>query len=446
MIRSFSTPSITALNSTSSLLSRKCLILTRNLSKKSMKVNEIAAIHVPVMKHEVLNLWLPARHNTESEDQTIHLIDGTLGLGGHSLAAINFRSNVRILGIDRDPYAVKMARKRFESEFSVVSDAEMSSELNENHFKLMSDSLFFHHGSYADISSRLLDQNSFPSKVDGILLDLGMNSYQIENPNRGFTFRKTGPLDMRFNAKFGNNNGSAVKARDVVNNYSAVELSSIFQRYADEPHAEVIAKAIVQWRKEKELERSKTDNKGIQSTLELRYIIEEAVFRHNAEDIMEDSQNPQEGQGAPCHLTKKANKLQRYRKIWRHNQAGALSTQKKRKKLIPLYEKQKVHNADSVMRCFQALRIETNDELQHLQSFIQSHAIRDVLNVGGRLVTIAFHPGEDIIVRKGMEQLVQSGEFRLLTPEDEGLRPTEDEVRENSKSRTARLRAVEKVK
>eukprot|EP00804_Cyclotella_cryptica_P019554 CCRYP_014322-RA/>CCRYP_014322-RA protein AED:0.02 eAED:0.02 QI:588/1/1/1/0/0/2/601/273 len=273
-----------------------------------------------------------------------------------------------------------------------------------------------------------------------------MNSYQIENPNRGFTFRKTGPLDMRFNAKFGNNNGSAVKARDVVNNYSAVELSSIFQRYADEPHAEVIAKAIVQWRKEKELERSKTDNKGIQSTLELRYIIEEAVFRHNAEDIMEDSQNPQEGQGAPCHLTKKANKLQRYRKIWRHNQAGALSTQKKRKKLIPLYEKQKVHNADSVMRCFQALRIETNDELQHLQSFIQSHAIRDVLNVGGRLVTIAFHPGEDIIVRKGMEQLVQSGEFRLLTPEDEGLRPTEDEVRENSKSRTARLRAVEKVK
>jgi 16S rRNA (cytosine1402-N4)-methyltransferase len=275
-----------------------------------------------------------------------------------------------------------------------------------------------------------------------------MNSYQIENPNRGFTFRKTGPLDMRFHAKFGDANGSAVKARDVINNYSAEELSSMCQRYADEPYAQVIADAIVRWRNEKERERSTTDSKGIQSTLELRYIIEEAVSRHKAEGrTREDAQHSQEGQGAPPrHSTNTTNKLERYRKIWRHNQAGALSPQKRRMKLIPLYEKQKVQNADSVMRCFQALRIETNDELRHLESFLRRNAIRDVLNVGGRLVMIAFHPGEDGMVRRGLEQLVKSGEFRLLTPEEDGLRPTEEEVRENSKSRTVRLRAVEKVK
>ncbi|KAL7489095.1 hypothetical protein ACHAW6_014695 [Cyclotella cf. meneghiniana] len=429
MIRSFRTLPITALENTAFAPRRRRLISTRNLSKKCKKVCEIAAIHVPVMKREVLDLWLPARRNAQVENPTLHLIDGTVGLGGHSLAALHSRPNVRILAVDRDPYAVKMAKRRFEAQVSRSSD---ETNRNQHDSKPTSDALVLRRGSYADISPEFLRRNSFPSKVDGILLDLGMNSYQIENPNRGFTFRKTGPLDMRFHAKFGSENGSAVKARDVVNNFSAEELSSVFRRYADEPHAKVIADAIVRWRNEKERERSKTDSKGIQSTLELRYIIEEAVSRHTAEG----TRKSEEEKG----------KLERYRKIWRHNPAGALSPQKRRMKLIPLYEKQKVQHADSVMRCFQALRIETNDELKHLESFLQSNAIRDVLNVGGRLVMIAFHPGEDRMVRRGMEQLVESGEFRLLTPEEEGLRPTEEEVRENSKSRTARLRAVEKVK
>ena len=84
-----------------------------------------------------------------------------------------------------------------------------------------------------------------------------------------------------------------------------------------------------------------------------------------------------------------------------------------------------------------------NNELEHIQSFFQLNIPRQCLNVGGRLVMIAFHPGEDRLVKDGMNSLVESGDFMWLTPEDDGLRPTFKEVKMNGRSRSARLRAVE---
>jgi len=97
------------------------------------------------------------------------------------------------------------------------------------------------------------------------------------------------------------------------------------------------------------------------------------------------------------------------------------------------------------MRCFQAIRIEVNNELEHIQLFFQKDVPSQCLEIGGRLVMISFQPGEDLIVKEGMNGLVATGEFKLLTPVEEGLRPTLEEVKMNGRSRTARLRAVERI-
>lgn len=413
---------------------------------KRHKVHELDAIHIPVMKDEVLNLWAGNSDNNRSFDN--HLIDGTVGLGGHSLAAL--KTGAIVLGIDRDPYILRMARRRFDSvlypELEADDDNADEPNIGASAANTIQDTTTkqyaLHHGSYADISPELLQSHSFPSKVDGILLDLGMNTYQIENAHRGFTFRRQGPLDMRFNAQLSDTLGSPLKAYEVVNTYTADELATLFDRHANEPYAIQIADAIVKWRTEKNAERARKDKKrkrsspkGIVSTLELRYIIEDAISKH-CNTIQRTTAQ---------HLKRKEDRHARYRKIWRHQEDMVKSTHIKQ--LTKKYEEDKVVKADHVMRCFQAIRIETNDELKHLESFLSNlDTLNAVLNVGGRLVTIAFQPGEDELVRHGMEAMVDSGDFRLLTPEEEGLRPSEEEVKANGKSRTARLRAVEKIK
>ena len=98
------------------------------------------------------------------------------------------------------------------------------------------------------------------------------------------------------------------------------------------------------------------------------------------------------------------------------------------------------------MRCFQALRIEVNNELEHIQLFFERDVPTQILDViGSRLVMIAFQPGEDRIVKEGMNDLVGTGRFKWITPEEDGLRPTLEEVKMNGRSRTARLRAVERI-
>jgi len=214
-----------------------------------------SATHIPVMLKEVLHLWLPNNTNDDTTNRPIHLIDGTVGMGGHTLAALQSKNNIHVLGIDRDASMIYNAKKHIQS----TSTDDVSSRVD------------FHHGSFTDIPQQQL--SSLSKVVDGILIDLGMNSIQISNPNRGFTFKNfDSPLDMRFDTSSTNTN---IKASDVVNEYTQSELSNIFTRYADEPYADEIAEDIVEWRTS--LSQGRRAKQGINSTLELRYIIEVAV-------------------------------------------------------------------------------------------------------------------------------------------------------------------------
>mmetsp|Transcript_34470 Transcript_34470/g.83405 ORF Transcript_34470/g.83405 Transcript_34470/m.83405 type:complete len:452 (-) Transcript_34470:348-1703(-) len=393
-------------------------------------------LHVPVMREEVLKLWLPERQHGDDDESgetfgdtfgPIHLIDGTVGLGGHTLAAMDSRTgrrNVRVLGIDRDESVLAKAKKRI-----VLEDTDDSR-------------VTFHHGSFSEISPDLLNHYSFPPKADGILMDLGMCSVQLDNAARGFTFRKHGPLDMRFNTT-PNKSGKTsnpIRARDIINEWPASDMALVFKNFADEPYAVEIAADIVQWRKS--LSR-KGRGGDIRSTLELRYIIEEAI-----EKIVSKENKKQK--------TKKAGKkhdFDQFRMIWQSppktfgkSRPPPPLAKKKKEKLLSQYEERRIRHANHVMRCFQALRIEVNDELEHVRSFFELGIASRCLEICGRLVVIAFHPGEDLLVREAMGGMVASGEFELLTPEEEGLRPTLDEVKINGRSRTARVRAVQRIR
>ncbi|KAL7526473.1 hypothetical protein ACHAWF_001786 [Thalassiosira exigua] len=370
--------------------------------------------HIPVMREEVLNLWLPGRKYIEAtgDNGLIHVIDGTIGLGGHTLAALTLgnANNIRVLGIDRDTVALATAKKRIRSE------------------KVDESRVTFHHGSYSDISPNLLRHLSFPPKVHGILMDLGMNSTQIETASRGFSFRKCGPLDMRFDTTT-----SEISARDVVNNSSASELAAMFRKFADEPYADEIAANIVQWRQFNPRPKRAQKVTGIQTTMELRYVIEEAV-----ENVkMQLTTDPKEN----IH---QQDKFARFRAIWK----SPFKSPRKESKLLKKYEEHKPRHSNHVMRCFQALRIESNKELQHVMDVLSpsSSPISQCLEVGGRLVVMAFNPTEDQVVREGMSGLVNTGDFKYLTPEIDGLRPTLEEFKANGRARTARLRAVERIK
>ncbi|KAL3767302.1 hypothetical protein ACHAW5_001707 [Stephanodiscus triporus] len=410
----------------------------------------LASLHTPVMRDAVLRLWLPdngRRHRW--------LIDGTMGLGGHTSSILTAAGagkeeddvvDVRVLGIDRDGSALKKARRRLE--------IESSSSLSR---------VAFHRGSFADVSPELLKRHSFPSVVDGVLIDLGMNSDQIDDDERGFTFRKRGPLDMRFDASSSyssprhysrDDNDSttttttrrAIEAGDIVNGWSASQLSSIFEKYADEPYAVEIAAGIVRWRES--LPRGKGE---IRSTLELRYVIEDVVEGIVASTIVgAASMDDDDDDNVMRKKRGNDNDFERYRSIWRPpSTPGRMLLPSKRKtdKLLFKYEERRPRHPNHVMRCFQALRIAVNDELWHIESFFESMlAPRCCLDIGGRLVAIAFHPGEDRLVRQGMARMVDTGRFELLTPVDDGLRPTPEEVKSNGRSRTARLRAVERIR
>ncbi len=166
-------------------------------------------------------------------------VDGTLGGGGHSFGICQRLSGKgRLIGIDRDPEALKAASDRL-SPFGDVTT--------------------FVHSNYSEIKNILSDLNI--DSIDGALLDLGVSSYQIDNPERGFSYMKDAPLDMRMNPE------DPVSAYNVVNEYSRDELSRIIKDYGEERFANKIASMIVKRREEKPIE----------TTLELSEIIKAAM-------------------------------------------------------------------------------------------------------------------------------------------------------------------------
>jgi len=170
--------------------------------------------HEPVLAGEVTDFLRPASGRT--------IIDGTLGGGGHS--SLLLKGGARVIAFDRDPEALAAARARL-------------SEFGERFTAL--------EGNFAD-AAELLSKEGV-SEVDGILVDLGVSSHQLDTASRGFSFQREGPLDMRMGA-------SGPTAADLVNTAGSSELAHIFREYGDEPRAIQYAARIVRAREKKPFE------------------------------------------------------------------------------------------------------------------------------------------------------------------------------------------------
>jgi 16S rRNA (cytosine1402-N4)-methyltransferase len=165
------------------------------------------------------------------------VVDCTLGAGGHAAALLEAVPGLRILGIDRDPWARQLAAERLH-EFG--------------------DRVQILAGEFADLGSLL--RRTGIGKVEGILADLGLSSMQLESAERGFSFRREGPLDMRMGP-------GQLTAHEIVNRYSEADLQEIFREHGEERRARRIARAVVEARQEKPIE----------TTTELRGIVHRAV-------------------------------------------------------------------------------------------------------------------------------------------------------------------------
>ena len=187
--------------------------------------------HVPIMVKEVMDLLLPARGGV--------FVDGTLGGGGHSEAILQLLpEGGRLFGIDRDETALQAATARlapFGEKFTAL------------------------HGNFFHMKSLLLQKGV--TAANGILLDLGVSSYQLDEPSRGFSYKAEAPLDMRMDQS------AALTAYDVVNGYPEKELVRIFREYGEERFSPMIARRIVE----------KRDAKPIETTTELAETIAGAI-------------------------------------------------------------------------------------------------------------------------------------------------------------------------
>ena len=302
--------------------------------------------HRPVLLDEVVGIFAPISGRL--------IVDGTLGGGGHTKALLD--AGAKIIGLDHDGGAIGYCIQHL-----VVYSG---------------DSVRLVRANFRDLNA-VLDRLKI-DKVDGILLDLGVSSAQLDRAERGFSFQRPGPLDMRMDQS------APLSAAEMVNGASEDKLAEIFRSYGEEPAARRVAAAIVRARTIQPL----TD------TLALAQVVERVI--------------PKRG---PRHPATKV---------------------------------------------FQALRIAVNDELGALHAGLAAAAER--LQVGGRLAVITFHSLEDRVVKTFMRNtttpLIDRPEwpaprpnphhvFRALTKR--AIEPSADEQRANPRSRSAKLRAVEKI-
>ena len=285
-------------------------------------------------------------------------VDGTMGGAGHSLEIVKKLSEKGMLiGIDRDEEALAVAKERLK-EFNNVK---------------------YVHDNHDNIDEIIKNLNI--KGVDGILLDLGVSSYQIDEKTRGFTYMDDGPLDMRMDKS------QKLTAEYIVNNYKEQDLARIIFEYGEEKFSRKIARNICEYRK----------NKKIETTGELVKIIEKSI---------------------PGKFREK--------------------------------------NSHPAKRTFQAIRIEVNNEIEPLYNTIKNSIT--ALNSKGRLCVITFHSLEDRMVKKAYVD----AEGKCTCPKDlpycvcgnvslgkiitkKPILPTEKEMQENSRSRSAKLRIFEKI-
>lgn len=302
--------------------------------------------HVPVMAREVIE-------GLNIQPDGIY-VDGTLGGGGHSALILEKLSDEgRLIGIDQDLEAIAAAKENLAKYGGKV---------------------VFVNDNFANLG-QVLDGLDI-GKVDGILLDLGVSSYQLDNIKRGFSFRETEenlkqPLDMRMDLS------QDFSAYEVVNRYSEEKLKEIFFRLGEEPFSRVIAARIIEARK----------NGDIETIGELVEIIKKAM--------------------------------------------------------PPKYRFSKGGGGNYASKVFRALRMEVNDELGVVDEVIPQ-AIKS-LESGGRLVVITFHSLEDRLVKHSFRNLAQADSPTIKLISKKAIKPTEEEIAENSRAASAKVRVVEKL-
>lgn len=282
-------------------------------------------------------------------------VDGTAGGAGHSGEIARRLTTGRLLALDRDPDAVRIASQR-------LAAYPAATVIQANFSRL----------------AQICEQQGIPG-LDGVLLDLGVSSYQLDEAERGFSYRNDAPLDMRMSA-------SGLSARDVVNEWPAEKLERILREYGEERFAHSIAKNIVRVRAEKPIE----------TTLQLADIIKSSM---------------------PAAARREKNPCK---------------------------------------RSFQAIRIAVNDELGSLDEGLE--AAFELLVPGGRLVVITFHSLEDRLVKQKFAGWCQGctcppdfpvcvcgKQPRAKLVNKKPILPSTEELAENSRSQSAKLRILEKL-
>tara|TARA_Y100000590_G_scaffold132264_1_gene151116 strand:- start:429 stop:1346 length:918 start_codon:yes stop_codon:yes gene_type:complete len=301
------------------------------------------SFHIPVLTEEVIEFLLIKKNGT--------FLDVTAGFGGHSAAILEELNVSSLIATDQDPEAIRFLKSKFKTEERISIHQARFSELH-----------------------KLFSANNF----DGILADIGVSSYQLDTAERGFSFMKDGPLDMRMNQNMGED------ASSWLNHASEQEISNIIWKYGEEKKAKRIAKAIVEARK----------SFKIRTTKELAEIILEEIPRR-----FNDKKHP-------------------------------------------------------ATKTFQAIRIFINNELEELDlllDFTSKH-----LKIGGRTCIISFHSLEDRIVKRffrdhsrrdpklsKLPNLADDSSFKLVT---KAIKPSENEMNINPRSRSATLRVIERIK
>jgi 16S rRNA (cytosine1402-N4)-methyltransferase len=289
----------------------------------SPDLEEVTFSHIPVLSQEVIT-GLNIQHGG-------NYLDLTVGGGGHSRLILETAEDVKVTCVDQDEDALKAAKENL-SEFG--------------------DRVKFIHSNFANYQ---FIENSF----DGILADLGVSSYHLDHPERGFSFRNTANLDMRMNQQ------QSLTAGDIINEWDEKELADIFFKYGEERLSRRIARRII-------------EKRPFNTTTELANAIAYSV--------------------------------------------------------PPKYRHGRIHPAT---RVFQALRIAVNDELKVLETLIEKAP--NALIPGGRIAIISFHSLEDRPVKHGLRN---SDSLRVLTKKP--IIATEEEIKQNPRSRSAKLRIAEK--
>jgi 16S rRNA (cytosine1402-N4)-methyltransferase len=337
--------------------------------------------HLPVLLRESLDLLAPERGGL--------FVDATVGLGGHAAALLARGPAARLVGLDRDPEALRRAGARLAP---------------------FGDRVRLAHGNFHRLEQLLAELGVERGAVAGLLFDLGVSSLQLGTPDRGFSFRLEGPLDMRMGL-------SELTAADLVNDTAEGDLERIFRDFGEERQAHRIARAIVEARAER----------PIATTAELKRIIDEA--RGGGRPGATPGTTPGGRRGRPGRA--------------RRSRGGGRAAAGPRGGHI-----------DPATRVFQALRIAVNDELAGLERSIEQAVT--MMAGDGRLVVISYHSLEDRIVKNTLRDLAQgavdpvtgrprseSQLIALMTRKP--VRPSPEEVAWNPRSRSARLRAARRL-